>query len=104
MNSASRHRNNAFVRLITLIVLMSFSFANFSHTLHSDVESQQVETLDCKLCQQNFDDSKNELFVTESFIVQFVEVSTLKSSLLGYHQFYIIPALRAPPVNSFNAL
>jgi hypothetical protein len=99
MNSTYLH-NNTLLRLITLFVLMSFSLASFSHAVHSDnVDSQQVESLDCKLCQHNLDDNNNELTVHEEFTVQFFVTSPLKSSLLGYHQFYIIPALRAPPVN-----
>ncbi|MDO6444720.1 hypothetical protein Q4493_02920 [Colwellia sp. 1_MG-2023] len=74
--------------------------ASFSHVVHSgDVGSQQVESLDCKLCQHNLDNNKNELTVIEEFTVQFFISSPLKSSLLEYHQFFLIPALRAPPIN-----
>ena len=99
MNAVLRHKTSAFLRLITLFVLMNFSFASFSHALHIDVESQQVETLDCKLCQHNLDDNKNELAVNEQDTVPFIVKSSLTKPFVHHYQFYVTPALRAPPIN-----
>ena len=78
---------------------MSFSFASFSHAMHYDIESQQVETLDCKLCQHNLDDNNNELAVNEYFAVHFNVKSVLNKPYVQHFQFYVTPALRAPPTN-----
>jgi hypothetical protein len=99
MNIASQHYNTAILRLITLIVLLSFSLASFSHVMHIDVDSQQTETLDCKLCQNNLDDNENQLLVNEKTTVQFTVTPSLNKSFIRYFQLYITPALRAPPIN-----
>ena len=99
MNTTFRYKTSAFLRLITLFVLMSFSFASFSHAMHFDAKSQQVDTLDCKLCQHNLDDNNNELVVSEHSAGQFTVKLLLNKPYVQHFQFYVTPALRAPPIN-----
>ncbi|MDT0603322.1 hypothetical protein [Thalassotalea castellviae] len=74
--------------------------ASFSHAVHSnEVDSQQVESLDCKLCQHNLDDNNNKLAVIEEFSVQFFVISSSKKSYIPDYKYFVTPALRAPPIN-----
>lgn len=88
-----------FKALIVLLVMMSTFVASVSHAQHYEIDIKQVETLDCKLCQHNLDDNKTELSVNEQVTTQFFIKSPCKESFVQRFQFYVIPALRAPPTN-----
>ncbi|TWX49179.1 hypothetical protein [Colwellia hornerae] len=78
--------------------MSAFLCVTFSHSSHGELIPDNVELQQCKLCQHNIDTLKNTITLKLVNVTSYQELTQTLIIVNRYTPHYLIPQLRAPPV------
>jgi len=84
--------------ILSLLILCAFVCATISHSAHSELIQDNVELQQCKLCQQSIATPSDNVTVKLTVISSYNELTTPIIVRYSDTAAYLIPQLRAPPV------